>query len=185
VQQRASRHEPDLLALIADGLTIGRFVLGVALVPVLGSKRITLAASILGAAWLTDFFDGRAARASAGTTRFGPLDLWADTVVGAGAVLGFVASGWLPAVLGIGLVLALVTWFAIARNEALSMILQAAGYALVLWHVWRDGYGLALAWLLAIIAVVAFVNRRVVWERSLPTFFGGVAGLLRGGRSTR
>jgi phosphatidylglycerophosphate synthase len=184
MQQRASRREPDLFALIADGLTIGRFVLGVALVPVLGSKRITLAASILGTAWLTDFFDGRVARASAGTTRLGPFDLWADTIVGAGAVLGIVSSGWMPAVPGIGLVIALVVWFTLTRNAALSMILQATGYALVLWHVWRGGYGLALAWLLAIIGVVAFVNRRVVWERSLPTFFGGVASLLRGGRSS-
>ena len=180
MDHRASRREPDLFALIADGLTIGRFVLGAALVPVLGSKRITLAASILGTAWLTDFFDGRAARVSTGATRLGPLDLWADTVVGAGAVLGFVAWGWVPHVLGIGLAIALVVGFAVTRNEALSMILQATGYALVLWRVWRDGYGLALAWLLAIVAVVAFVNRRVVWERSLPTFFEGVAGILRG-----
>ena len=180
MQQRAPRGQANLLALIADGLTIGRFVLGAALVPVLGSKRITLAASILGTAWLTDFFDGRVARASGGTRRLGSLDLWADTVVGAGAVLGFVAGGWIPAVVGIALVVALVVWFAITRNEALSMILQATGYALVLWHVWRDGNALALAWLLAIVAVVAFVNRRVVWERSLPTFFDGVAGIFRG-----
>jgi phosphatidylglycerophosphate synthase len=184
MEQRAPRREPDLLALIADGLTIGRFVLGAALVPVLGSKRITLAASILGTAWLTDFFDGRAARASSGSTRLGALDLWADTAVGAGALFGFVAWGWVPAVLGVGLAIALVAGFAVTRNEALSMILQASGYALVLWLVWRDGYGLALAWLLGIIAVVAFVNRRVVWERSLPTFFGGLASILRG-RSSR
>jgi hypothetical protein len=109
----------------------------------------------------------------------GPIRPWAPA-----QLLGFVAWGWVPAVLGVGLVLALVVGFAVTRNEALSMILQATGYALVLWRVWRDGYGLALAWLLAIIAVVAFVNRRVVWERSLPTFFGGVASILRG-RSSR
>jgi phosphatidylglycerophosphate synthase len=179
MQRRASR-ERDLLALVADGLTLGRFALGAALVPVLGSKRIALAASILGAAWLTDFFDGRAARASAASTRLGPFDLWADTTVGAGAVLGFVASGWVPAVVGVGFVGALTIWFAVTRNEALSMILQATGYTLVLWRSWRDGHGLGLAWLVAIIAVIAFVNRRVLWERSLPTFFGGVARIVRG-----
>ena len=99
MEQRVSRVR-DLFALVADGLTLGRFVLGAALVPVLGSKRVAFAASILGAAWLTDFFDGRAARASAVSARLGPFDLWADTTVGAGAVLGFVASGWVPPVVG-------------------------------------------------------------------------------------
>jgi phosphatidylglycerophosphate synthase len=179
MERRVSR-ERDPLALVADGLTLSRFVLGAALVPVSGSKRVSLAASILGAAWLTDFLDGRAARASAASTRLGPFDLWADTTVGAGAVLGFVASGSVPPDVGLGLVVGLSLWFAISRNEALSMILQATGYALVLWHAWRGGHVLAFAWLLAIVAAIAFVNRRVVWERSLPIFLGGVARIVRG-----
>jgi phosphatidylglycerophosphate synthase len=182
--ERRVSGERDLLAIVADGLTVSRFALGAALVPVLGSKRLALAASILGTAWLTDFLDGRAARASAVSTRLGALGLWADTTVGAGAVLGFVAFGWVPVLVGLGSVAVLTIWFAISRIEALSMILQASGYALVLWRVWRDGHDVALAWLLGIIAVIAFVNRRVVWERSLPTFFAGVARIVRGRPST-
>ena len=179
MQRQASPPERDLLGLVADGLTLARFGLAAALVPVLVARQTTLAASIVGSAWLTDFLDGRAARASAASTRLGALDLWADTLVGAAAVLGFVAWGWVPAALGLSLMVVLLASFALTRNEALSMILQATGYALVLWRAWRDGPPAALASLLAIIAVIATVNRRMVWERSLPTFLGGLADLVR------
>jgi hypothetical protein len=96
VERRASPSERDLAGLAADGLTLMRLVLAAALVPVLGARRIVLAAAMVGSAWLTDFFDGRAARASAGPTSLGALDLWAETLVGAGAVLGFVGSGRCP-----------------------------------------------------------------------------------------
>lgn len=171
--------ERDLLGITADGLTLGRAVVAIALIPVLGARRTVLGAALLGSAWLSDFLDGRAARASGGWTRFGGLDLWCDTLVGAGAVLGFVAWGWVPPLLGIALVAVLVTAFALTRNEAMSMVLQATGYGLVLWRTWRDGHVVSLAWLLGIIAVIGVVNRRILWERSLPTFFGGLAALFR------
>lgn len=169
----------DLLGLAADVLTLGRILVAVALVPVLGARRTAVGAGLVGSAWLSDFLDGRAARASAGPTSLGRFDLWADTLVGAGAVLGFVAWGWLPPVLGVGLAVALLATFALTGNEATSMVLQAMGYALVLWRTWRDGHAAALVWLLAIIVVVAIVNRRVFWERSLPTFLSGIAALFR------
>jgi hypothetical protein len=78
----------------------------------------------------------------------------------------------------LGLVVVFLASFALTGNGAFSMILQATGYALVLWRTWRDGPVPALVWLLAIIAVIAIVNRRVFWEGSLPTFFGGVADML-------
>lgn len=180
MQPQASRSQRDPLAVIADGLTLARVVLAVALVPVLGARRTALAASMVGTAWLTDFLDGRAARSSETPTRLGAFDLWADTLVGAGAVIGFVAWGWVPAFVGLGVVTILLIAFALTRIEALSMILQATGYALVLWRTWRDGHPSALAWLLAVIGIIAFVNRRIFWERSLPTFFGGLADVVRG-----
>jgi phosphatidylglycerophosphate synthase len=172
--------ERDLLALTADGLTLVRVFLAAALVPVLGTGRTGTAAVLLGSAWLSDLLDGRAARASATPTRLGAFDLWADTLVGAGAVLGFVASGWLPLPVGAGVVAVLLAAFALTGNEALSMLLQATGYALVLWRTGRDGPTGMLVWLLTIIALVAVVNRRIFWERSLPTFLGGLADVLRG-----
>ncbi len=172
-----------LLRGAADGLTLYRLAVALALVPTLGARRTDLAAGLLGTGWISDFLDGRAARASRGPTRLGPYDLWVDTLVGAGAVLGFVAWGWVPPPLGIGLVLALVVGFARTRNEALSMLLQATGYGLLLWRTWADGRTLALVWLLAIVVVIGTVNRRVFWERSLPTFLGGIAALVRGSGS--
>ena len=175
-----SPRERDMLALVADGLTAMRVLLAVAVVPVLGSGRTTMAAVLVGSAWLSDFFDGRAARASATPTRLGELDLWADTLVGAGAVLGFVAAGRLSLPMGVGVVVVLLAAFALTGNEAMSMLLQATGYGLVLWRTGRDGHTGSLVWLLAVIGIIAIVNRRVVWERSLPTFLAGVAAVLRG-----
>ncbi len=171
--------EPDLLGLTADGLTLGRLVVAVALIPVLGARRVALGAALLGFAWTSDFLDGRAARASAGRTRLGDVDLWADTLVGGGAVLGFTVWGWVPPVVGLGLGALLLAAFALTRNEAMSMLLQATGYALVLWRTWRDGQAVSLWLLLTIIAVIAVVNRRILWERSFPTFLGGMAALFR------
>jgi len=105
--------------------------------------------------------------------------LWADTFVGASAVLGFTLSGWIPPALGLGLVGLLLAAFALTRNEAMSMLLQATGYALAIWRTWRDGHPAALWWLLIIIAVIGVVNRRIFWQRSLPTFLGGVAAMFR------
>jgi phosphatidylglycerophosphate synthase len=171
--------ERDLLGLAADGLTLGRMVVAVALIPVLGVRRVALGAALLGCAWLSDYFDGRAARASTGRTRLGDFDLWADTFVGAGAVLGFTVWGWVPPVVGLGLAAFLLTAFALTKNEAMSMLLQATGYGLVLWRTWRDGHTVSLWWLLTIIAVIAVVNRRIFWERSLPTFLRGMATVVR------
>jgi len=179
-RRAASPEDRDLLGRAADGLTLGRAVLAVTLIPVLGTRRTALGAAIVGSAWLSDFLDGRAARASAGPTSLGRFDLWADTLIGAGVVLGFVASGWVPAMIGLGIVVILLAAFTLTRNEAMSMLLQATGYALVLWRTWRDGLTAPLLWLLAIIALIAFVNRQVFWERSLPTFLGGLADVFRG-----
>ena len=169
----------DLPGLTADGLTLWRLMVAAALIPVLAFGWPGLGAALLGTAWLSDFFDGRAARASSGPTSLGDLDLWADTLVGAGVVLGFTLWGWVPLVFGLGLVAILLAAFAVTQIEAMSMILQATGYGLELWRLWREAYVGSLTWLLLIIVGIAFVNRRILWERSLPTFFGGIATLSR------
>ena len=178
-QGAAPPKERDLIGFAADVLTIARLVVAVALIPVLGARRLTLGAVLLGSAWISDFLDGRAARASAGRTRLGDVDLWADTFVGAGAVLGFTVWGWIPPAIGLGLAALLLAAFALTRNEAMSMLLQATGYALVIWRTWRDGPPASLWLLLTIIAVIAVVNWRILWQRSLPTFLGGLAATFR------
>jgi hypothetical protein len=80
---------------------------------------------------------------------------------------------------GLGLTALLLAAFALTRNEAMSMLLQATGYALAIWRTWRDGHPASLWWLLTIIAAIAVVNRRIFWQRSLPTFLGGLAAMFR------
>ena len=170
------------LALAADTLTGLRAVIALALVPTLGAGRVDLAAALVGIAWISDFLDGRAARASGQSTHLGSWDLAADTAVGAGIVLGFVAEGWLDPLLGIGLVVVLGAAWALTRIEAMSMLLQATGYALLLWRVWRDGLTGGLLALLAVMAVIGFVNRRILLGRSIPTFLHGIGAVFRGRR---
>jgi phosphatidylglycerophosphate synthase len=81
----------DVLWLAADALTLCRVVLAAVLVPLLGTGRTTLGAAVVGSAWLSDFLDGRAARASARPTSLGRFDLWADTLVGAGGEMALLA----------------------------------------------------------------------------------------------
>jgi hypothetical protein len=59
------------------------------------------------------------------------------------------------------------------------MLLQATGYALAIWRTWHDGHPASFWWLLTIISVIAVLNRRIFWQRSLPTFLGGVAAMFR------
>jgi hypothetical protein len=86
--------------------------------------------------------------------------------------------------IGLGLAALLLAAFVLTRNEAMSMLLQATGYALAIWRTWRDGNPASLWWLLTIIAAIAMVNRRIFWQRSLPTFLGGLAVMLRRRRPT-
>ena len=168
------------LGRTADGLTFSRLLIAIVLVPVLAAHHPGAAAFLVGAGWLTDFFDGRAARAAEGHTRLGAFDLWVDTLVGAGLLLGFVAWGWLPAVVGIALVVVLFAAFAFTRNEALSFLLQAIGYAMLLWRTWQDGARGALVWMVGIIAFLAFVNRQQFLGKAVPTFLNGMAAVFRG-----
>lgn len=163
------------LAIAADVLTFVRGAIAVVLIPVLGRDDVTAAAVLVGLAWLSDAADGRLARASGMTTALGPWDLDADTAVGAAIVLGLTVSGWLGWWLGIGLVGVLAGAFLVTRNEAMSMSIQAIGYALLAWRTWSDGHTIAFVWMVAVVAGIAVVNRRVFRERSVPTFLEGIA----------
>ena len=80
----------------------------------------------------------------------------------AGVVVGSLPRGGCPGRSGAVVVAGLLGAFMLTRNEAMSMLLQATGYGLVLWRTWRDGLFGVLSWLLAIIALIAVVNRREV-----------------------
>jgi phosphatidylglycerophosphate synthase len=163
----------ESLAILADGLTFVRTAIAVLLVPVLARDDFGLAGGLLGLGWLTDSFDGRAARASGVRTRLGPWDLHVDTLVGVGVLAGLTVGGEMPWLVTVALVVLLGGGFVVFQKEALAEVLQAVGYAVVLWRllVSRDA---AFWWPAAVIAFVAVINRRRFIHEILPEFFGGL-----------
>ncbi|MGH2530160.1 MAG: CDP-alcohol phosphatidyltransferase family protein [Actinomycetota bacterium] len=160
-------------AWVADALTLTRALLALALAVVLAAGRIAPAAVLLSLAWLTDFADGRVARAGRGRTRLGGFDLPADTLVGAGVLVGLAADGYIPAPVVAAVLVVLGGGFLVLRNEALSMALQAVGYGGFLWRLWTGRNAFLWAPVLTI-AAIAVLDRRRFTRIVLPRFFGGM-----------
>jgi phosphatidylglycerophosphate synthase len=167
-----------MLGRIADLLTLVRLAVAPALMATLGVGRLTPAAALLALAWLTDALDGPAARAAQVETRLGHFDLLADTAVGAGALAGLGLAGDIPAVLA-GTLLAVVgTGFLVLRNAAMSMALQAVGYAGLIWTLWDEGED--AVWLpLATAAGLLLLLHRRLFQAVIPGFLRGLATLRR------
>ena len=127
------------LGRAADLLTLARLAVAPTLMATLAAGRLAAAAALLAGAWLTDALDGPAARAAELQTRLGRFDLVVDTAVGAGALAGLALAGDVPATLAGTLLAVLGTGFLVLRNPALSMALQAVGYAWFLWTLWDEG----------------------------------------------
>ncbi|HKZ75617.1 MAG TPA: CDP-alcohol phosphatidyltransferase family protein [Actinomycetota bacterium] len=164
-------------AWVADALTFARVLLAPVLAVVLARGRLAPAAVVLSVAWLTDFADGRVARAGRGRTRLGGFDLPADTLVGAGVLVGLAADGYIPAPVAAAVLLVLGGGFLVLRNEALSMALQAVGYGGFLWRLWIQRS--AFMWFPVLtIAAIAVLDRRRFTRIVLPGFLDGVRSAL-------
>jgi len=160
--------------LWADTLTVSRMVLAAPLLVSAAAGAWAIVAMLLAVAWWSDLLDGRLARRSTEPTRFGHLDLTADTVAGAGLLLGLVVGGHVPVWLGaVGAALGAV---AVAlRNPAAAMLVQVCGYAPALWFAYSEaiaGFVVAVA---SILVIAALDIRRFV-TYVLPTFFKGLLG---------
>jgi phosphatidylglycerophosphate synthase len=170
-------HRPAT-AVAADALTVGRVVLAVVLVAVVGSgDRWRTGAVVLSLAWFTDLADGRLARRAGAGTRFGAWDIYADVTVGAGLVAGLVVARQVAPVWGVVEAL-LVVAFAASRNTSFGMIAQAVAYGLFLFElaaVASPGLWIVVG----SIAVIAAVDLRRLFGFVLPTFFSGL-GIGRG-----
>lgn len=164
-------------AWVADALTMSRALLGVVLALVLVRGSLTPAAVMLSMAWLTDFADGRVARAARGRTRLGAFDLSADTLVGVGVLVGMAGSGAVPWPVAAIALPVLGGGYVLLRNEALAMSLQAIAYGAFLWRLWTEGS--AWVWVPVLtVAVIAILDRRRFTGIVLPRFFGGVRSAL-------
>ncbi len=159
-------------ATIADGLTASRFVLAVAVVPLVASGAWRAAAIVVAVAWWTDFFDGRLARRTTGT-RLGDWDPRADTAVGAGIVIGLAAGGHVPALpwlLAGGLFAAI---YLFTGNFAFGQLVQALGYGPLLWFA-AGSDAIALGVLAGTIAAVGVMDAPRFVSHTLPAFFEGM-----------
>ena len=166
------------LGRVADLLTLVRLGVAPALTAPLAAGRLAVAAALLAGAWLTDALDGPAARASGISTHLGRFDLVVDTAVGAGALVGLTLAGELPAPLVGALLVVLGGGFLVLRNPALSMALQAVGYAWLLWMLWDEGE--QAVWLpLATASGLLVVLHRRLLRTVIPAFLRGLATLGR------
>lgn len=166
------------MATLADLLTGLRALLALLLVAVVGARRLDLAAALLSAAWITDFFDGKSARRANRPTHLGKWDIYVDTLVGAAVLLGLAYGGYVSWLTALSLVLILGGGWILIGNDALSSSLQAIAYAWMMWLLFRQG--VSDWWLPPLTAVSAAVlNWRKVVTRSVPGFLHGVADLFR------
>lgn len=105
---------------------------------VLWSGRLSLAAGLVSAAWVSDVVDGRVARVSGGDGNMGPWDLLADTAVGTGIVVGLGGAGALPVWYAVAAVVSFGVWSRRRENFGGSMILQLLGYVPLLSILWME-----------------------------------------------
>ena len=162
----------------ADLLTLVRLAVAPALIVTLAAGQLAAASALLAGAWLTDALDGPAARAAELPTRLGAFDLAVDTAVGAGALVGLALAGEVPAAPAATLLAVLGTGFLVFRNPALSMALQAVGYASLLWTLWDQSEPAVWLPLGTAFGLLLVLHRRL-FGAVIPGFLGGVAMLPR------
>ncbi len=169
------------MATLADALTAVRALIALLLVAMVGQGRLDVAAALLATAWLTDFLDGKSARAATRPSHLGHLDLAVDTLVGAGLMIGLSLGGYVN--WGIGLLIVVLLgggWIAL-KNTSLSSALQAIAYG---WFMWLTYSRAVDGWWLppAIIAIIATLNWHRFIHDSIPGFFAGIADLFSAAR---
>jgi len=169
------------MAALADALTGLRALIALLLVAMVGQGRLNIAAALLATAWLTDFFDGKSARAATRPTHLGEWDLVVDTFVGAGLMVGLALGGYVSWGIGLLIIAVLGGGWIVLKNNSLSSALQATAYGWFMWLV----YSRAVAgWWLppAVIVIIATLNWQRFVHDSVPGFFSGVADLFSAAR---
>jgi phosphatidylserine synthase len=171
------------VAALADLLTGSRALIALFLVATVGQGRLGTATALLAIAWLTDFFDGKSARAAEKPTHLGRWDLLVDTFVGAGLMVGLALGGYVNWAVGLLCVVFLGGGWIVSGNMSLSSVLQAIAYGTFMWTAYSSrtvGW-----WLPPVTAVViAILNWRKMVHESIPGFLSGVADLVVGAVAT-
>jgi phosphatidylglycerophosphate synthase len=161
-------------AVIADILTMARMVIAVALIPIVWSFSLGLAALMVSIAWMTDLLDGRLARAAGREGRLGSWDLRADTAVGAGLLIGLTGAGTIPIWFSASALIIFGVLF-LAGNLAASMLLQLAGYLPLISVLWSEkSPGWWLPFFTAIL--IGILDWRRLLFVNIPNFVRGLSG---------
>ncbi len=166
-------------AVLADLLTGGRIILGIAAAAALATHRVHLFNILLTTAWASDVFDGRLARRADRRTIFsGEADMIVDTWVGACVIVGFAISDRVSVGVAAAGILVLGAAYLATRNPAISQVLQGTAYGASLWLIYTsDETTLALP--LGILAVLLVLEREKFFGKVLPMFFRGVVAIVR------
>jgi len=154
--------------VIADGLTMLRFVIAIVLIPANWSLSLGVSVWLVSVAWVTDVLDGRLARAAGEEGRMGRWDLTADTAVGAGLLVGLAGSGEIPAWFAVSVLVILGTLF-LRGSFAASMLLQVAGYLSLIALIWsrRSSFW----WMpLATAVLIGLIDWRRLVQVNIPSF---------------
>jgi phosphatidylglycerophosphate synthase len=160
--------------VVADGLTVLRFVIAIVLIPATWSLSLGVSAWLVSVAWVTDVLDGRLARAVGEEGRMGRWDLTADTAVGAGLLVGLAGSGEIPALFAFAVLVIMGTLFLLG-NFAASMLLQVAGYSSLITLLWSRRP--SVWWMPMVTAVlVGIIDWRRLLQVNVPGFLRGLAG---------
>jgi len=169
------------MAALADVLTGLRALIALLLVAMVGRGRLDTAVALLAVAWLTDFFDGRSARAATRPTHLGQWDLGVDTFVGAGVMVGLALGGYVNWGVGLLAVVVLGGGWVLLGNTALSSALQATAYGVLMWQAYTTE---AQGWWLppVVIVIMAAINWNRFIHDSIPGFFAGIADLYTSAR---
>lgn len=172
VVSRRERHSllgRNSMTVAADGMTICRLLLAVAVVPVAWSGDLTITGILVSVAWLTDLADGRLARRSGSSGKLADWDLKADTAVGIGLLVGLTASSLVPAWLPIAA--ALLLWPYLTGNVTASMLIQLTAFVPLLVLLWsRRPVGWWVPFATALL--IGIVDWRRLFLVNIPAFLG-------------
>ena len=165
--------------VVADGLTIVRFFLGLMLVwlSVWGIRALAVATGVVWACWATDVLDGPIARRSPGHPSWvGRHDLVADVTVAAGAWVYLTGAGCVPLSVAVGyaLLVAAIWWW--SQSPYVGWGAQAIPYAAMLWVAlrWVRWLGVFLVgWLLLVVVVTwpRFPHKTAEFLRGMKALF--------------
>ena len=170
---------------LADTLTIARAILGLCIAGLglsQGRSALPTVVTAVIIAWLSDLLDGPLARRDEAwhTTWVGEHDAEADLAVSLGIAVYLVLSGYVPAWVGGGLVLAILLFWCLHSHQ-LAWPFYALPYVILLWAAFQEAP--AFGWLaVAYLGMTLVLRWRRLMNEFLPQFFGAV-GSLRGVRN--